>query len=52
MARKACILRNNLQLSILRNTPMSDFYARSAGFEQSLKVMIGFKTGLLRKNTI
>ena len=29
MARKAGILRNNLQLNILRNTPMSDLLAWS-----------------------
>ena len=52
MAGKACILRNNLQLSTLRNTPMSDFHARSDGFAQSLNVMIGFRIRLLRKNTI
>ena len=51
-AGKACILRNNLQLSTLRNTPVSDLHARSAGFAQSLNVMIGFRIRLLRKNTI
>ena len=52
MAGKACILRNNLQISTLHKTPMSDFHARSDGFAQSLNVMIGFKTGLLLENII